>query len=1477
MSSVAPTSVTSTPSRERHPSSQSASSPMVMRPAASSSTSSLTTSTSAAPTTHPITLENLLAMHATAPNPTLAALDQALSERNTFSSQNTQLWKLIEKQRSGYNQVLKELERVRSERDAFKARLTAVGLGGELPKKEKEKDRSKGLRTSASNAAISVTTAGLNGSVDPRAGMVRHQSDNTAATSRNEDRPSTPPRQQEPLNIRDLNSLNPQSSHSSGPARSPVSPVVVPPRITSLGTGASVAASSSSSSTPATPSGMTIAASSPVSSTELASRVQCTNDVERAANIPRSLQIGTGDASSRPSLDRDVAHHSHPPPLLIQPPQLQSSLTPPINTTAPPAFSSSSLSPHQTTPSPGMLSPIVEDTRQRESRVSLPDEAKRYIANMGESPVPSPRMAGFGGPQGTPSHRLTPGTTEAPINGAISSPTHTQAQGTESSADAPRRESPTKMERGPREDGSGGGEFLDMDDDEGGVNESRDEEKQPQPRRKSKPRAAVEDFPLPPSHGHIHIPNHPQSPMNLMTPTQAHPQPAAMSELTTPSQSNWQSQQLPSPMDSVPESPLPSSYLSPIKPNSSASGAALTFRALPLVFDDLKTTRISVSHSSIKPNDRGKEVLSFVIEVNPSNGKGTWKVDKLYSDVLGLDQRVRASVGKGVGKKMGILPEGKIWRDHAPAKADQRKAALEVYLQSLIELPVKNKDEVIAFFTSDIVREAKKPVMQAGYKEGYLTKRGKNFGGWKTRYFVLHGPVLEYYESRGGAHLGSITITNAQIGRQQRSNEADDEKNYRHAFLVIEAKKGPSGSHPRHVLCAESDAERDSWVEILVRYVSGAYNDEPSSSASVSSGPSPISVNVPAGQGIGSAQPRSSTSSNQDSIMSTPNGKRATRAMSKDDISRGLAVPISQLAPDASNAKFFQAAPLPETDESYSPSPTKSMDPSPIDRAGNEYYTAEENARRLLERKQPNGSADISISSSLPVTSPLDGAGGGLVSFRANSELGHYPDLQEHRGGYPRQEPFTPEQNRTRDPRRERKSYHPGLSGVSASPPPSCDRAPTPDGEATPVRGGDKAKISGPLSGAPIPAGYKFGSKDTPAESSAASDRREKAKSRSFWGFGRPADKPITLTSRAVFGIPLEESLEVAEIARLPAVVFRSIQYLEAKQAEQEEGIYRLSGSSAVIKGLKDRFNTGDVDLLASDEYWDPHAIAGLLKSYLRELPASILTRDLHLKFLSVIDFVDPQERIRELSYLIASLPIANYSLLRALTAHLILIVQNSAINKMTMRNVGIVFSPTLGIPAGVFSLMLGEFNRVFNVDAGPDGEGGGGEASGADHVSDLSRRNSRQYSDAAADQLLGLSGRTLRAPSEETPSEDGDSISLHYESGNDTTENEATVESSHTRSSAGNTSQHHLHLNTQQEPPPQNPELLSPARSESHTNSEQRSKAAHVAASRGLNIAISKKGNRHSRMMGLPMSPRPPVDSPKSPLPPPILSAPPS
>lgn len=355
-------------------------------------------------------------------------------------------------------------------------------------------------------------------------------------------------------------------------------------------------------------------------------------------------------------------------------------------------------------------------------------------------------------------------------------------------------------------------------------------------------------------------------------------------------------------------------------------------------------------------------------------------------------------------------------------------------------------------------------------------------------------------------------------------------------------------------------------MDILVRYVTGTYNDDSSTLLSIA--PSPISVNVPQTQSPG---PRSSVSSNQDTVI-TPNGKRGMRGLSKDDISRATVIPMTQLTQD-NNSKLFQSAPFPGSasfDESFSSSPTKSVN---TDR---DHSSHEEYAKKHVDHMDPP------LSSSLPTTSPLEAAGQGLVPFRSSSELGHYTDIdrQVGRGIFPKQEQSAPESGRSREVRRDRKSFHPGLTAVSGSP--TTDRAFSPDLVPQPSRGGDlngKVKISRPLNGAPIPAGYKFGNKDASTEGTSSSDRREKAKSRSFWNFGRPADRPPTSAPRAVFGVPLDESLEVAEIARLPAVVFRCIQYLEAKKADQEEGIYRLSGSSAVIKGLKDKFNAGTLGL----------------------------------------------------------------------------------------------------------------------------------------------------------------------------------------------------------------------------------------------------------------------------------------------------------
>lgn len=318
-------------------------------------------------------------------------------------------------------------------------------------------------------------------------------------------------------------------------------------------------------------------------------------------------------------------------------------------------------------------------------------------------------------------------------------------------------------------------------------------------------------------------------------------------------------------------------------------------------------------------------------------------------------------------------------------------------------------------------------------------------------------------------------IAGAQIGRQQRTpekREGDEDNEYRHAFLIIEAKRAPNGSTARHVLCAESDQERDSWVEELVRYVTGTYNDEQVPVSSVSS-PSLVSMSSAAQ----SPAPRSSTSSNPPTDLQTTPVRRSTKEMVV--IAKGPAMPISQLAPDGSNAKLFGGAAYPEM---VSNSPAKSLAPS------------------ISERFEVDAPP---LSSSLPVSSPLVEEPETSVGLgqRANSELGHYPDLVDQRTATAR----SPEQIKRNKMKR-----------MSMKPPSIPERSSSPEKDAGPntprVDAHGKVKISGPMNGTPIPAGYKFGGKDAPPPeqppplpTTTSNDRREKTKSRTFknWGFGR--------------------------------------------------------------------------------------------------------------------------------------------------------------------------------------------------------------------------------------------------------------------------------------------------------------------------------------------------------------------------------------
>jgi RalA-binding protein 1 len=531
-----------------------------------------------------------------------------------------------------------------------------------------------------------------------------------------------------------------------------------------------------------------------------------------------------------------------------------------------------------------------------------------------------------------------------------------------------------------------------------------------------------------------------------------------------------------------------------------------------------------------RPSD--EEPVFTLSVLSRSENVELWRVEKVIAALPQLDQQVKLLSAFSVK-----LPDRSIFSGHSPAKVDARRAALNSYFEALLDTPMDEQAALVIckFLTSDAIEPRDdetsliKGFQQAGpeilrgpdgkpRKEGYLTKRGKNFGGWKARYFVLHGPELKYFDSPGGPHLGTIRLYNAQIGKQsQNANgadispsqaEDDSENQYRHAFLILEPKKKDSSALVRHVLCAESDEERDTWVEVLLEYVEGQSENEDSNN----------------GVWTGQTQVFSEQPANTTVKPKTPfQGSDTVQGFSYED-----AVPA--------DPPVF--GPAYEQQGLRSPTfpPMSSVDPTDSTQAT--YH-----------------SPDLGQLSSRIISGPTNGAVIQDAGAWGNKTVTNAKEKKRSIWGF-----------RTRS---------------------SVDLA------------------------SQLQASYDSSSTQTHGNTSV--DKRDLV--------------------RPVFGIPLAEAVQFCapqgvDVDYLPAVVYRCIEYLKAKGAESEEGIFRLSGSNIVVKALKERFNTeGDVDFLAGDQYYDVHAVASLFKQYLRELPTTVLTRELHIEFLRVLGKHDVQSR----------------------------------------------------------------------------------------------------------------------------------------------------------------------------------------------------------------------------------------------------------
>lgn len=278
------------------------------------------------------------------------------------------------------------------------------------------------------------------------------------------------------------------------------------------------------------------------------------------------------------------------------------------------------------------------------------------------------------------------------------------------------------------------------------------------------------------------------------------------------------------------EAPAPyQGLVSPAYPN-----LLLPPNALPSIEIKVASSRLRPSRHSMLGLRTQEDSTVFSLSIfSRASQNELWRIEKIPGSIPHLDQQLRPRC-----TDLPKVPDRKLFSGHSPATVDARRQALDNYFEDLLDMEIDEPSAltICRFLSEDVLDPSKEPHMYPGVNQdslpqgaavngkvvkiGFLTKRGKNFGGWKSRYFVLDSPELKYFDNPGGPQIGSIKLAAARIGSQrvEDSTTADQDDQYRHAFLIQEPKKKDSHTFVRHVLCAESDADRDQWVASLLHY-----------------------------------------------------------------------------------------------------------------------------------------------------------------------------------------------------------------------------------------------------------------------------------------------------------------------------------------------------------------------------------------------------------------------------------------------------------------------------------------------------------------------------------------------------------------------------------------------------------------------------------------------------------------------------------
>ncbi|XP_054454350.1 SH3 domain-binding protein 1 [Anoplopoma fimbria] len=166
----------------------------------------------------------------------------------------------------------------------------------------------------------------------------------------------------------------------------------------------------------------------------------------------------------------------------------------------------------------------------------------------------------------------------------------------------------------------------------------------------------------------------------------------------------------------------------------------------------------------------------------------------------------------------------------------------------------------------------------------------------------------------------------------------------------------------------------------------------------------------------------------------------------------------------------------------------------------------------------------------------------------------------------------------------------------------------------------------------------------------------------------------LNLSSQRVYGDPLLSHLSRSN--REIAAPIQECVHMLLRTGMVEEGLFRLAAAASVVKRLKTCLDQEVVD--HSEFSMDPHAVAGALKGYLRELPEPLMTFELYNDWFKAAGEKDPTEKLEQFRVLLKKLPPENYNNLRYLVQFLSLLSEQQAVNKMTPSNIAIVLGPNL-------------------------------------------------------------------------------------------------------------------------------------------------------------------------------------------------------